>query len=531
MLKKLAQKFKSVSFLIEGFVNFERMYPSLCESGSAESGLLSSNRLDVSPSSVKLLDSFSKPKHLRLNHSLSSYVLELNSAVSSSSTAAIDTEAKFCINYMVSPSEDKQPINEPTKILDFLYLGSQENALCKQSLDKLSITYVLNVSITCPKAEFITDANFLRIPINDSHSAKIICYFDVAFKFIEKCRKANKKVLVHCLAGISRSPTLAIAYLMKHMRMRNDEALNFVKDKRSTISPNFNFLGQLTEYEKQLVNNGLLNETKNTEPDQQRQEQQLFPSLRIKRFILDFEDKNFVLNKPDVERTFCCLQSPSTAFSKFNLNSPMVEKQSLAKSFTCNSIGEIAATSPANQTGGKMANVVMRRPTNLSLFENGANRLKRPCSIFIGSNFGLTRTVSVDSATSSSSCSACTPTKTSSSCQCAQTKSGKKKLRLCEKLGASDYKSPVLSSPLNATFSHKLNNDINIKSNELNKNFLSSENLREDSKSRDENEDQILENNENSLLVLNKSNLSSSSSSSSNKNSLHGSTETMIEVL
>ena len=545
VLKKLAQKFKSVSFLIEGFDNFERMYPNLCESSSECTGVLCLPNFDTSPS-VKLLESFSKPKHLRLNHSLSSYIIDLNSSSNSalSSSTSSDNEPKFFINYLVSPSEDKQPINEPTKILDFLYLGSQDNALCQQSLEKLGITYVLNVSITCPKAEFIMDANFLRIPINDGHTAKIISYFEVAYKFIEKCRKANKKVLIHCLAGISRSPTLAISYLMKYMRIKSEEAFKFVKDKRSSISPNFNFLGQLNEYEKQLINNGLLNETviKNGQnerlaDDQCQQPNVIFSSLKKKKFIYDFEEKNFVLNKPCTARKISCLQSPSTAFSKFNLNSPIIEKQSLSKSLTCNSIAEIPSTSQTNQTGAKLANVVMRRPTNLSLFEATSNRLKRPCSIFISSNFNkkyvdssLARTVSVDSA--SSSCSTCTPTKTISCCQCAQIESNIKKIKMCQQFEMSDYKSPVLLSPLSAPFSNKLNNDINIKSNELNRIFLSSENLREDSKSRDDlaNDDQNLENNENSLLLLN-TNKSNSSSSSSNKNSLHGSTETMIEVL
>ena len=96
--------------------------------------------------------------------------------------------------------------------------------MSQASLEALGITNVLNVSITCPKPDFIPDANFLRISVNDGHVAKIRPFFDVAFRFIEKCRKANTKVLIHCLAGISRSPTLAIAYLMRNMNLRSDDA-------------------------------------------------------------------------------------------------------------------------------------------------------------------------------------------------------------------------------------------------------------------------------------------------------------------
>ena len=65
-------------------------------------------------------------------------------------------------------------------------------------------------------------------------------------------RETNGSVLVHCLAGISRSPTVAIAYVMRHLHLTFDDAFRYVKSKRLTISPNFNFLGQLLEYERQL---------------------------------------------------------------------------------------------------------------------------------------------------------------------------------------------------------------------------------------------------------------------------------------
>lgn len=510
LLKKLAQKYKSVSFLIEGFVNFERMYPELCESTS---GLYLP---------IVSLDAACKPKHLRLKHSLSSYVIDLNSSSNSAvSSASSEHEPKLQVNYLASPTEHhSQPHTEPTKILDFLFLGSQENALSRSSLHKLGITCVLNVSITCPKADHVLDADFLRVPINDGHSAKIISYFEVAFKFVEKCRKANKRVLVHCLAGISRSPTLAIAYLMKHMNMRSDEAFKFVKDKRATISPNFNFLGQLYDYEKQLIRAGLLQDA---EPGPSADTSGhahtiLFASSR-KKLVYDFADKNFVLNRPGT-LTVHNLHSPSTAFSNFSLNSPIVEKQTLAKSFTFSSMADMG------QTSGKTS-VVMRRPTNLSLVDSGAaNRLKRPSSILLDAAFGKKVEPGPE----------LTELK-------AQTECNKKKLKLGDQqssVGESGNRSSVVSSPLgsyggawNVHLGTKLNNDMNIKSNEMKRMFLSSENLRdEQSKSREEamGEEAHGENNENSLILLN-ANKSNSSSSSSNKNSLHGSTETMIEVL
>ena len=45
--------------------------------------------------------------------------------------------------------------------------------------------------------------------------------------FSDKVREANGCCLVQCLAGISRLPTLAIAY-MKHLHMPSDDTYRFV---------------------------------------------------------------------------------------------------------------------------------------------------------------------------------------------------------------------------------------------------------------------------------------------------------------
>lgn len=69
---------------------------------------------------------------------------------------------------------------------------------------------------------------------------------------IDSIRDKNGRVFVHCHAGISRSATICIAYIMKTMQCDLSKAYDFVKQKRSCISPNLHFMGQLLEFEKQL---------------------------------------------------------------------------------------------------------------------------------------------------------------------------------------------------------------------------------------------------------------------------------------
>ncbi|XP_037551544.1 dual specificity protein phosphatase 16 [Nematolebias whitei] len=144
----------------------------------------------------------------------------------------------------------------PTRILPHLYLGCQRDVLNKELMQQNDIAYVLNASNTCPKPDFIPDSHFLRVPVNDSFCEKILPWLDRSVDFIETAKASNGRVLVHCLAGISRSATIAIAYIMKRMELSLDDAYRFVKEKRPTISPNFNFLGQLLDFEKNIKSSG-----------------------------------------------------------------------------------------------------------------------------------------------------------------------------------------------------------------------------------------------------------------------------------
>ena len=78
-------------------------------------------------------------------------------------------------------------------------------------------------------------------------------HFDEAIEFIELARVNNSKVLVHCQAGISRSPTIVIAYLMKKLNISMDDAYNRVREKRSIIAPNLIFMSQLMDFEAKYI--------------------------------------------------------------------------------------------------------------------------------------------------------------------------------------------------------------------------------------------------------------------------------------
>uniref|UniRef100_A0AAY4DU45 Dual specificity protein phosphatase n=1 Tax=Denticeps clupeoides TaxID=299321 RepID=A0AAY4DU45_9TELE len=140
----------------------------------------------------------------------------------------------------------------PVELTPFLYLGSAHHASRQDFLTDLHITALLNVSrrdARPPKGQY----DYKWIPVEDSHTANISSHFQEAIDFIDRVKGEGGKILVHCEAGISRSPTICIAYLMWSQRLRLEEAFDVIRQRRAIISPNFSFMGQLLQFEAEVL--------------------------------------------------------------------------------------------------------------------------------------------------------------------------------------------------------------------------------------------------------------------------------------
>lgn len=136
------------------------------------------------------------------------------------------------------------------KIVDKLYLGNLKGASDMQALHKAGITHILQVASGI-RPFFPKDFKYKVINVTDTSQSSLIRHFPAAVQFIKE-GISKGGVLVHCYAGVSRSASCVIAYLMQEKDMTFTEAFAFASKRRPIIFPNMGFQRQLCEYEKLL---------------------------------------------------------------------------------------------------------------------------------------------------------------------------------------------------------------------------------------------------------------------------------------
>merc|ERR1712117_361923 len=117
-----------------------------------------------------------------------------------------------------------------------LYLSDYYTASNKNFLQTNNITAIISLYFQ-PLPDKIVSLlkNYHHIPIDDN------------------CIENNEIVLVHCQAGISRSPTIVMAYLMNKMSLGWQDACKYVQERRNIVAPNFSFISQLFKFEKEKI--------------------------------------------------------------------------------------------------------------------------------------------------------------------------------------------------------------------------------------------------------------------------------------
>ena len=164
----------------------------------------------------------------------------------------------------------------PTEVVPgFLFVGSFDHASRADLMKTLGITHVVNVGITFTRGYFNPiKPKFTHLLFHRSFFLQTVatcpCLYKNSFiyhktpedgcppsfqecsAFIDSVRIAGAKVLVHCMSGNSRSPSIILYYMMSAYKQKLDQAYDYLKSKRPSLAFNEKDAGRLEEAEVQI---------------------------------------------------------------------------------------------------------------------------------------------------------------------------------------------------------------------------------------------------------------------------------------
>jgi len=128
--------------------------------------------------------------------------------------------------------------NSYSYIIDNIYVGDIFSTNCQELLNKIDcVVSLVNNNIKHPNIDY------LSIPIEDKPEVNIIPICEIVYDYIEKYN--HKTILIHCLAGGSRSVSTIIYYIMKKYNKTFDDTYKFIMSKHTKVNINRGFITQL----------------------------------------------------------------------------------------------------------------------------------------------------------------------------------------------------------------------------------------------------------------------------------------------
>jgi len=145
-------------------------------------------------------------------------------------------------------SESFSPINP------FLSVGVRPTTSDLGPLEAAGVTHV----VSCLESHEHAKVAFLQrhfqtlfLPARDGMTQDLSHAFPRFFDFADKAH--DGRLLVHCQAGVSRSGTLATAWVMRTQQLSFFEAVTTVRKRRPRVLPNIGFASQLQRLEHELT--------------------------------------------------------------------------------------------------------------------------------------------------------------------------------------------------------------------------------------------------------------------------------------
>ena len=133
-------------------------------------------------------------------------------------------------------------LNDPSYVIDRLYLGSAFNAADFEWLKDNDIELVVNATSGISNF-FPDDFEYQNYEVEDLKGNSLSAFYEHFYQLMATDPERN--ILIHCYAGRSRSASLVVYYLAKHYKFTVDEAIAFLKERRPIININKEFIHEI----------------------------------------------------------------------------------------------------------------------------------------------------------------------------------------------------------------------------------------------------------------------------------------------
>jgi protein-tyrosine phosphatase len=142
-----------------------------------------------------------------------------------------------------------RPIRRLTHITAHLYLGGQINLAGWQRMERWGVNALVNLRVEWDdRRSGINAEHYLWLPTIDG-TPSTVEQLARGVEFIHEQVQARRKTYVHCAAGLGRSPTLIVAYLMTR-GFTAETARDFILARRPFIALSKRQLMRLEEFER-----------------------------------------------------------------------------------------------------------------------------------------------------------------------------------------------------------------------------------------------------------------------------------------
>uniref|UniRef100_A0A915AAZ6 Protein-tyrosine-phosphatase n=1 Tax=Parascaris univalens TaxID=6257 RepID=A0A915AAZ6_PARUN len=150
------------------------------------------------------------------------------------------------ISFKVNPEHAKM-----TEIVPGLFICGV-SALNPMNMAKHKITHIINATNEVPNLKSLGNIQRSKLWLDDTPQTYIYPHLELQSDQIQAIIADGGQVLVHCVAGVSRSASICLAYLTKYKCRSLRDAYHLMASKRPMVRPNLGFWRQLIAFEQEV---------------------------------------------------------------------------------------------------------------------------------------------------------------------------------------------------------------------------------------------------------------------------------------